>query len=111
MNFGVIDVETCEPVPNVLVDVWHANATGQYAGRSMFSLEYAGLLKPYPKTKWGETFLRGAYPTDKNGVAQLTSIFPGYYPRRATRKLSHPSSISFASFVTPFLILRLFFGS
>lgn len=22
MNVGVIDVETCEPLPNVLVDLW-----------------------------------------------------------------------------------------
>lgn len=33
MNVGVIDVETCEPVPDVLVDLWHANSTGYYAGK------------------------------------------------------------------------------
>lgn len=31
MDFGIIDVETCEPLSNVLVDIWHANATGHYA--------------------------------------------------------------------------------
>lgn len=31
MDIGIIDVETCEPLPNVLVDIWHANATGHYA--------------------------------------------------------------------------------
>merc|ERR1711939_1017973 len=34
MDVGVIDVETCEPLPNVLVDLWHANATGYYTGRA-----------------------------------------------------------------------------
>lgn len=96
MNIGVIDVETCQPVPNVLVDIWHANATGHYAGHpspaahlkdELPKTEGArrGLLSPFPKTIWGETFLRGALPTDKNGVAAFTSIFPGYYTGRATR--------------------------
>jgi len=33
---------------------------------------------------WGETFLRGALPTDRNGVAAFTTIFPGFYQGRAT---------------------------
>jgi len=87
MNFGVIDVETCEPIPNVLVDIWHANSTGYYAGfnedQADEILSDRGRIPLYLR-KWGETFLRGAYPTDKNGVAQLTTIFPGYYVGRAT---------------------------
>ena len=38
LNIGVIDVETCQPLPNVLVDIWQANATGFYAGMSSFSV-------------------------------------------------------------------------
>ncbi len=34
LDIGVIDVETCKPLPNVLIDIWQANATGIYAGRS-----------------------------------------------------------------------------
>jgi hypothetical protein len=34
MDVGVIDVNTCQPVPNVLVDLWHANTTGHYAGHA-----------------------------------------------------------------------------
>ena len=30
-----IDVETCEPVPDVAVDIWGANATGVYSGISV----------------------------------------------------------------------------
>jgi hypothetical protein len=44
----------------------------------------AGLLSAFPRTNDWETFLRAAWPTDKNGVAQFTSIFPGYYTGRAT---------------------------
>lgn len=97
MNIGVIDVETCEPVPDILIDLWHANATGHYAGHPEPAPELVnevpptegkrrGMLSPYPKTIPGQTFLRGALPTDKNGVAQFTSIFPGYYTGRATRE-------------------------
>ncbi|KAG0142462.1 hypothetical protein CROQUDRAFT_662463 [Cronartium quercuum f. sp. fusiforme G11] len=95
MDIGVIDVETCEPIPNVLVDVWHANATGFYAGHPVQSPELrdelpqatgkrAGLLTAYPLTVPHETFLRAAWPTNRNGVSQFTSIFPGYYTGRAT---------------------------
>jgi len=95
MNIGVIDVNTCEPVPNVLVDIWHANATGYYAGHPVpapdkINEEPAstgarkGLLSMYPRTVQEETWLRGALPTDNNGVAEFTSIFPGFYQGRAT---------------------------
>mgnify|MGYP001577348290 FL=1 len=44
-----------------------------------------GLLTKFPRWNTEETWLRGAWPTNKNGVAQYTSIFPGYYTGRATR--------------------------
>ncbi|PWY97858.1 aromatic compound dioxygenase [Testicularia cyperi] len=95
MDIGVIDIETCEPVPNILVDIWMANATGHYAGHPDPAPHLVdeipaqtgirkGLLSAYPLTKPEETWLRGALPTDKNGVAHFTSIFPGYYTGRAT---------------------------
>lgn len=36
IDIGVIDVETCKPVPNVLVDIWHANSTGHYSGHAEY---------------------------------------------------------------------------
>ncbi|KAJ3565259.1 hypothetical protein NP233_g7747 [Leucocoprinus birnbaumii] len=95
LDIGVIDVNTCKPLPNVLVDIWQANATGHYAGHPLPKPEHVntkpqvggkrnGLLPPFPRTVQEETWLRGAWPTDENGVAQFTSIFPGYYTGRAT---------------------------
>nr|GAT57023.1 predicted protein [Mycena chlorophos] len=95
LDIGVIDVETCKPVPNVLVDIWLANATGHYAGhpdpaphlvdeQPQVGGARSGLLSAFPRTKHTENWLRGAWPTDRNGVAQFTSIFPGYYTGRAT---------------------------
>ncbi|KZP23421.1 aromatic compound dioxygenase [Athelia psychrophila] len=96
LDIGVIDVETCLPLPNALVDIWHANATGDYAGHpfpfpglenEMPATEgiRKGLKTGYPRLKGyeGENWLRGAWPTNARGVAQFSSIFPGYYTGRA----------------------------
>lgn len=75
----------------------HANATGHYAGhpdpaphlvdeQPQSSGHRKGLLSAFPRTNDEETWLRAAQPTDKNGVAEFTSIFPGYYTGRATRE-------------------------
>ena len=53
---------------NAIVDVWHADAGGDYSG--------VGSLQ-------GETFLRGIQTTDANGDAAFTTIFPGWYRGRA----------------------------
>ncbi|KAK7454059.1 hypothetical protein VKT23_011572 [Stygiomarasmius scandens] len=95
LDIGVIDVNTCKPLPNVLVDIWQANATGHYAGhpdplpelkdeKPQVGGKRSGLLSAFPRTKFEEQWLRGAWPTDENGVAQFTTIFPGYYTGRAT---------------------------
>lgn len=88
LDIGVIDVETCKPLPNVLVDIWQANATGFYAGHPLphphlhseqpqVGGKRSGLLSAFPRTVFEETWLRGAWPTDKNGVAQFTSkLYP-----------------------------------
>ncbi|KAL0958780.1 hypothetical protein HGRIS_014101 [Hohenbuehelia grisea] len=84
LDIGVIDVETCSPMPNVLVDIWHANGTGHYAGhpwpkphlkdeKPQVGGKRSGLLSAFPRTEPHETWLRGAWPTDQNGVAQFTS--------------------------------------
>ncbi|KAE9390292.1 aromatic compound dioxygenase [Gymnopus androsaceus JB14] len=85
LDIGVIDVNTCEPLPNVLVDIWLANATGHYAGHPDPAPELVdekpqvggkrnGLLSAFPRTNFHE----------HHGVARFTTIFPGYYTGRAT---------------------------
>lgn len=32
VDIQVVDVNTCEPVINTMIDMWHANATGVYSG-------------------------------------------------------------------------------
>jgi len=55
MDIGVLDVTTCKPLPNVMVEIWSPNAQGNYG-----------------------TFLRGALPSAANGIAEFQTIFPGY---------------------------------
>ncbi|EME47032.1 hypothetical protein DOTSEDRAFT_50529 [Dothistroma septosporum NZE10] len=70
------DIETCEPVPNVYVDIWNANATGVYSGISVSG--------NYASGGYNSTYLRGITPTDEDGVATFDTIFPGHYDGRAT---------------------------
>ncbi|KAJ5651558.1 uncharacterized protein N7484_005281 [Penicillium longicatenatum] len=71
-----IDVNTCEPLPDLFVDIWNANATGVYSGISEEG--------NYAVDGWNSTYLRGIQPTDKDGVAVFDTIFPGHYSGRAT---------------------------
>ncbi len=72
LAIGVVDVN-CVPVPNLLVDVWHADKDGLYSGYS----------QPGGNTR-GQTFLRGTQPTDADGIARFDTIYPGWYQGRAT---------------------------
>jgi len=61
----VRDAEVCEPLRNAVVDIWHCDAGGAYSG---FDEE--------------GTFLRGAQVTDRDGIAEITTIYPGWYEGR-----------------------------
>ena len=66
-----VDVTSCQPVPELFVDVWNCNATGYYSG---VESGQGGL---------NTTFLRGIQETDEDGVVAFETIFPGHYDGRA----------------------------
>lgn len=76
LRFVVVDATTGQPMPNVLVDVWHCDAAGRYSG---FTPEEQPAV---PVSTVGETFCRGAQPTDERGFAHFTTIYPSWYPGR-----------------------------
>ncbi|KAM5346171.1 hypothetical protein ACJ41O_009176 [Fusarium nematophilum] len=79
LEYQVIDVNTCDPVPDVYVEIWHCNATGVYSG------VIAGANgNPSDESNVDTTWLRGIQRTDCDGVAHFHSIFPGHYTSRAT---------------------------
>jgi protocatechuate 3,4-dioxygenase beta subunit len=63
----VVDAESCEPIQDAVVDVWHCDAEGVYSGVQ------------------GDdgTFLRGVQVCDASGTASFRTIFPGWYTGRA----------------------------
>ncbi|KAK5079449.1 hypothetical protein LTR70_008139 [Exophiala xenobiotica] len=71
-----LDINTCEPVPDVAVDIWNANATGVYSGISVSG--------NYAADGYNSTYLRGIQFTGADGVASFETIFPGHYEGRAT---------------------------
>ncbi|PSN70800.1 protocatechuate 3 [Corynespora cassiicola Philippines] len=94
LDIGVLDTNSCEPAPNVLIDMWHCNATGSYSSFDAHSpnTPFRELLAQlnmtmengeYPDIHTGDsTWLRGMWPTDDNGVMEMTTIFPGFYVER-----------------------------
>lgn len=104
IDVGILDINTCEPVPNAFVEIWAANSTGVYAaypaqlgggGGGPPPTESASSGTTIPSGPPGgggmggsmglernETFLRGGFPTDDNGIVELTTLYTGFYQGR-----------------------------
>jgi protocatechuate 3,4-dioxygenase beta subunit len=67
----VVNSNTCEPIRDAAVDIWHCDALGVYSGEPSEGSE-------------GEAYLRGIQLTDGNGLAEFATIYPGQYPGRTT---------------------------
>jgi protocatechuate 3,4-dioxygenase beta subunit len=67
LGVRVRDAAECEPISNAVVDIWHCDAEGGYSG-------FEG--------EAGETYLRGAQVTNRDGIVEFTTIYPGWYPGR-----------------------------
>lgn len=76
LDITLVDVNTCEPIPNALFNLWHNNADGAY---SQF-----GAVAGNPFDASDETWLRGYQITNCDGKCSFDSIFPGWYPGRVT---------------------------
>ncbi|MFI5963787.1 intradiol ring-cleavage dioxygenase [Streptomyces asoensis] len=69
----VVDAGTCAPLPKALVEIWQADHLGEYSG-------FVG-ANGHSEPDDG-TFLRGGVLTDASGVANITTIYPGWYRGR-----------------------------
>ncbi|GGL95371.1 hypothetical protein GCM10010129_44100 [Streptomyces fumigatiscleroticus] len=103
LTIKVIDADTCKPVRNAAVDIWHCDALGIYSGYEAVSTSPGGGIPtgmpsgtptalPTDGTGGGgmhqeptddERYLRGTWRTDHQGRVRFTTIFPGWYPGRA----------------------------
>lgn len=73
LTLTVVDDDTCVPLSNALVEIWHADVLGEYSG----FVGENGHNEPD-----NGTFLRGGVLTDSNGVARITTVYPGWYRGR-----------------------------
>ncbi|KAF5321797.1 hypothetical protein D9619_000055 [Psilocybe cf. subviscida] len=77
-DYQIIDTNTCQPISNVYLDAWHANATGVYAG-----VVAKGNGNSADESNLNTTFNRGITKTDHKGVGFFKTVFPGHYTGRA----------------------------
>ncbi|HKD08065.1 MAG TPA: intradiol ring-cleavage dioxygenase [Bryobacteraceae bacterium] len=103
LRVALVDARSCAPLANAAVDIWHCNASGVYSGFTSANPDGGGRgFGPPPGRGFGpppdgfgpppgrgrsrqidETrFLRGVQITNKEGVAQFTTIYPGWYAGR-----------------------------
>ncbi|MGN9755737.1 intradiol ring-cleavage dioxygenase [Streptomyces sp. SD31] len=107
LRLKVIDSESCKPIRNAAVDIWHCNALGVYSGyEDMGSGGGGGGGTPPSGEPTGEPpsgdpsgepgggggghqeptdderYLRGTWKTDKNGQVVFKTVFPGWYQGR-----------------------------
>ncbi|MCW8377169.1 intradiol ring-cleavage dioxygenase [Streptomyces justiciae] len=109
LNLKVIDAETCKPIANAAVDIWHCDALGIYSGYESMSSGGGGGGMPTDAPSDGATptgeppsgapsggtggsiheeptdderYLRGTWKTDKHGKVTFKTIFPGWYQGR-----------------------------
>ncbi|AZS87504.1 protocatechuate dioxygenase [Streptomyces griseoviridis] len=73
LSLTVVDDDTCVPLSGALVEIWHCDALGEYSG----FVGNNGHSEPDDGT-----FLRGGVLTTASGVANLTSVYPGWYRGR-----------------------------
>jgi protocatechuate 3,4-dioxygenase beta subunit len=70
-NVSRASSSACEPLAGAIVDVWHCDAEGVYSDVADGGFDTVG-----------KKFLRGYQVTDSDGVAQFTTIYPGWYRGR-----------------------------
>jgi protocatechuate 3,4-dioxygenase beta subunit len=64
---------SCAPITNALVYVWHTDKDGLYSGYNQQGTSTVG-----------QTFCRGVQMCDSNGQVRFTTIYPGWYTGRIT---------------------------
>ena len=82
LTIGVIDTETCAPLINAAVEIWHCDTRGYYSGVSGNN-PGSDSSTDERAAATNATWLRGVQITDANGQVTFQTIFPGWYVSRA----------------------------
>lgn len=73
LDIQVVDVNTCEVVPQAYTEIWSCNSTGVYGGVSA-----RGNGNQADLSNLNNTMLRGIQLTDDDGVVAFDTLFPGH---------------------------------
>jgi protocatechuate 3,4-dioxygenase beta subunit len=71
----VMDGDGCTPVKDAIFEIWHCDADGLYSGFEAASQGGGGARDE-------KRYLRGAQTTNADGIAVITTIYPGWYQGR-----------------------------
>ena len=71
---------TCSPLSNAVVDIWHADADGLYSNVGPDLQE---------ENTVGKTFMRGHQVTDASGTVEFDSVVPGWEIGRNAARTTH----------------------
>lgn len=78
LGFQIVNADTCEPIPNASIDIWHTNNNGIY------SAPISTFCNGTDPTVQTQRFGRGVQNVDANGWAYFDTFFPGWYQGRVT---------------------------
>ena len=78
LSFLVVNADTCAPVENASIDIWHTDAGGVYSAPINTFCNSTDLSARTMK------FCRGVQFTGADGWAHFNTIFPGWYSGRTT---------------------------
>ena len=67
VTLRVVDASTCAAIPGATVEIWHADANGDYSGYNGFA---------------GAIFMRGQQVAGSAGAATFRTVYPGWYQGR-----------------------------
>jgi protocatechuate 3,4-dioxygenase beta subunit len=77
LRLRVIEAGSCSPITGARVDIWHCDARGIYSA-------FPGQSDTHNLDTTNATFLRGTQMADSAGWSMFNTIYPGWYPGRAT---------------------------
>jgi protocatechuate 3,4-dioxygenase beta subunit len=104
LRINVVDSKRCLPLENTALDIWHCDAVGLYSGFTANGGGDFGRGRPPrggpgpggfgrrggpglgrdPRDVDSSRFLRGVQFTNKQGVAEFETLYPGWYAGRTT---------------------------
>ena len=102
LKLKLVDAESCQPLQDAVVDIWSCDARGVYSGYESVmtqggkfksqqgdrrdSEKHANDERPrfHQEPNNEKTFMRGAQVSDASGEVSFKTLYPGWYPGRAT---------------------------